>query len=42
MAMSTVVGSTGYLAPEILTGEGYDKKVDYWSLGVLMYVLLCG
>jgi len=25
-----------YLAPEIILSRGYNKGVDYWSLGVLM------
>ena len=36
------VGSPSYIAPEILNGEEYDYSVDIWSLGVLMYYLLCG
>jgi calcium-dependent protein kinase len=36
------VGSPSYIAPEILNGEEYDYSCDIWSLGVLMYYLLCG
>ena len=35
-------GSPGYMAPEILRGESYDYKIDIFSTGVVMYVLLHG
>jgi serine/threonine protein kinase len=36
----TFVGTTEYLAPEILRQRGYSKAVDWWSLGVLLCVIV--
>ncbi|TNJ30088.1 Kinase, NEK [Giardia muris] len=40
--MSTLVGTFGYMAPEIHREEDYDKSVDVWALGVLGYELCTG
>ncbi|MCP9260471.1 Serine/threonine-protein kinase dkf-1 [Dirofilaria immitis] len=38
----TIVGTPAYLAPEVLQKRGYNKSLDMWSVGVIIYVTLSG
>ncbi|CAD8074674.1 unnamed protein product [Paramecium sonneborni] len=38
-----IVGTPDYIAPEIILGTSISNfSLDYWSLGIIMYELLCG
>jgi serine/threonine protein kinase len=37
-----VCGTPGYMAPEMVHFEGYGQKADVFSMGVILYILLCG
>lgn len=39
--MTAMYGTPYYIAPEILTGQ-YDEMCDMWSIGVILYIMLCG
>ena len=39
---SGMVGHLPFMAPELIRGEMYDKAVDTWSLGVLLFNVLSG
>lgn len=39
---NTLCGTLDYLPPEMVEGREHDKKVDVWSLGILLYEFLVG
>ena len=39
--LESQVGTPYYIAPDVIMGD-YDYRCDYWSLGVMMFVLLAG
>ena len=38
----TLCGTPEYIPPEVVMTQGHDKSADFWSLGILLYEMLCG
>jgi len=38
----TLCGTPDYMAPEVITGKGHTRAVDWWALGVALYALMAG
>lgn len=39
---TSIIGTPEYMAPEVLKGEQYNFKVDWWSLGCVIYDMMSG
>jgi cGMP-dependent protein kinase len=38
----SIIGTPHYMAPEVISGKGYNHLVDLWSVGICLYEFMCG
>ena len=39
---NSIVGTPLYMSPEVILGKDYNYKVDYWSVGIILYEIFYG
>ena len=39
---NSFIGTTHYMAPEVILGKNYNTSVDYWSMGIILYEMYYG
>lgn len=42
VSAKSVVGTSQYMAPEVVQGSSYDGRCDWWSIGIILYECLYG